>query len=214
MDADQVEIELKKLELENRKLVFETEKLKVERFKAWTGIPLLTVAATVALAIWTQYQKTTDDFALKAADIVMSATTANGVANKAFALKKVFPDRLPENFASSFDPKTLPYVAAPLEPALSHLELISLLAPQSASTPELVKLLRALYPNDPKLALVPNGYGTRPANEIEIGARSAAPSLASPIAAKPRPADAQLRFRQLDSGGARVCDPRSPSLCQ
>ena len=45
------------------------------------------------------------DFELKAAEIVLNSESPYAAAGKAGALAKLFPDRLPPDFAKSFDPK-------------------------------------------------------------------------------------------------------------
>lgn len=96
--------------LERDKLELEKRKLRVEWAKAvGSWIPLLAILATVALGVWELREKSRADFELKAAEIVLNASSPIASANKAYALKKIFPERLPANFAESFDPNSLPY---------------------------------------------------------------------------------------------------------
>jgi hypothetical protein len=126
-----LDVEREKLELERAKVELEGEKLKVEKFKAlWTGIsimvPLLVAVITIGFGVWSQMkqsqnqfeiqklqaeiqselqrQQARSQFEIKAAEIVMNTETPLGAQTKAKALANMFPDRLPSNFAASFDP--------------------------------------------------------------------------------------------------------------
>jgi hypothetical protein len=117
--------------LEYEKLELEREKVRLERFKVWwTGIsimvPLLVAAVSISFGMWTQSQQAKlqseiqaqqakvqlelqdrqarSQFELKAAEIVMNTETPLGALTKARALANMFPERLPKNFAETFDP--------------------------------------------------------------------------------------------------------------
>ena len=62
---------------------------------------------TVTFGIWTQYEHARSEFEIKAAEIVLKTENASQARDTAIALSKLFPSRLPENFAESF-PKNLP----------------------------------------------------------------------------------------------------------
>jgi hypothetical protein len=132
--------------LEHEKLALERQRLRLEWFKVWTGIPLITAAITVALAVWTQYQKASDDFALKAAELVMNSSSPAGAANKAAALRNLFPERLPPSFAKSFDPGSVPYRFNLGDAPPTRAEVFAMLASQAKSKEELTVLLKELYP--------------------------------------------------------------------
>jgi hypothetical protein len=98
--------------LEHEKLQLERDKLKLERFKVWfSWIPVLAIVAPIAYGIWEHGQNARAEFELKAAEIVLTASSPHAAANKAFALKRIFPNRLSEDFAESFDPNALPHSA-------------------------------------------------------------------------------------------------------
>jgi hypothetical protein len=124
-------LENRKLELERDKFTeevktnreksqIEWEKLQVEKLNAnrsliSSSLPLLAAFATLAFSIWSfrkQAQQQTAmqaetarlQFEVKAAEIAFSGKTPEAVANRAKALKAMFDGRLPQNFASSFDP--------------------------------------------------------------------------------------------------------------
>lgn len=126
-----VDYEREKIGLEREKVQLERDSVKLERVKArWVAIsiivPLVVAAGTVAFGIWSQkqqagnqlqiqnqqaryesdlqVQQARDQFALKAAEIVMNAEGPLQAKNKARALANLFSDRLPSNFAESFDP--------------------------------------------------------------------------------------------------------------
>ena len=108
------------LEFEREKLELEREKVKLERFKTWwTGIaiiiPLVVAIVTIGFTSQSQHdqaklqlelqtQEAKTQFELKAAEIVMNTESPLGAQIKAKALASLFPDRLPKNFAASFDP--------------------------------------------------------------------------------------------------------------
>lgn len=118
--------------LEYEKLELEREKIRLERFKVWwTGIsimvPLLVAAVSISFGMWTQSQQAKfqselqvqqaklqlelqsqqarSQFELKAAEIVMNTPSPIGAQTKARALANLFSERLPKNFAESFDPR-------------------------------------------------------------------------------------------------------------
>ena len=104
-----IDVEREKLILEREKLELERAKVEVERQKAkWmavgVAVPILAVAATVMLGVWSQYQKARDDFALKAAEILLAGDNPITTQNKAKALSTLFPSQLPRDFAKSFNP--------------------------------------------------------------------------------------------------------------
>lgn len=86
----------------------EYDKLKIERIKAWGSvfsIPMsfLIATLTIVYGIWSHDARSRVDFEMKAAEIViMSSSSPSEAANKAIALKKLFPNRLPPNFAEAF----------------------------------------------------------------------------------------------------------------
>jgi hypothetical protein len=133
--------------VERAKLELEREKLAVEKFKAWSGAiavaaPLLAIAATIGIAVWGQYQKARDDFALKAAEIIMNTDNPDVTYNKARTLAKIFPNHLPPDFAKSFDPGSL----SPDE-AKSRMELLGLLAAKPEHAKEIVTFWKIMFPD-------------------------------------------------------------------
>lgn len=120
--SDEVAVARLKLETEqagfNRQL--ELQKLEMEKTKAWiTGgsmmVPLMVAAFTLALGVWNQnqqarLQRETQEraeraqFELKAAELVLNEKGPVGAKNKAKALQALFPDKLPKDFVSSFNP--------------------------------------------------------------------------------------------------------------
>lgn len=89
-------------------LQIEHKKLKIERIKAWGSvfsIPMsfLLTTLTIVYGIWSHDARSRVDFEMKAAEIVIiGSSSPSEAANKAIALKKLFPNRLPANFADAF----------------------------------------------------------------------------------------------------------------
>lgn len=106
-EGQQLAIEREKLAIENQKLDIEAEKLKVERFKAWSMgvsifVPLLIAVLTIAYNVKLQEERARVDFELKAAEIVMAASSPAAATNKAIVLTELFPDRLSMHFRETF----------------------------------------------------------------------------------------------------------------
>lgn len=148
VETSLADAEREKLAIEREKLVVEREKLLVERYKArWSAIgvavPLFAVAATVALGIWSQYQKSRDDFALKAAEILLQGDSPDSTKNKAITLQSLFPQQLPSDFAKSFDPAQFGADTIP-----SQKELLQLMAAKPENAMQILALWRAMFPED------------------------------------------------------------------
>jgi hypothetical protein len=107
--ADDKELEHAKLALERDKLDFEREKFKetqkLEYNKAWAlSIPLLVAMLTVFYSVYSSNIDARNNFELKAAEIVMNSQGPLETYHKAQALKALFGDDLPREFADDFDP--------------------------------------------------------------------------------------------------------------
>ena len=138
-------LEERKLALEETKVEIEFEKLRVERLKGWTTggsivMSLLIAALTIAFGMWSQHRQVMtqidlqnrqskaqldlqemsarSQFEIKAAEVVMDTNIPGVTHNKAKALLALFPGRLPENFAKSFDPSK--YTEKPLSNTTGH----------------------------------------------------------------------------------------------
>lgn len=101
-------IEEDRVSVDKRKVDIDAESLQVERFKAWwTGfsiiLSLLIGSATLGVGIWQQRRQAVEQFEAKAAEIVMNARGPHEALNRAKTLAALFPNRLPPNFAESFD---------------------------------------------------------------------------------------------------------------
>ncbi|MGE5492268.1 MAG: hypothetical protein ACM31P_13375 [Actinomycetota bacterium] len=147
-------VEREKLSIERDKLQLEREKLEVERLKAkWTAIgvtvPIVVVAATVMLGIWSQYQKGRDDFALKAAEILMAGENPITTQNKAKALAVLFSSQLPPDFAKSFDPDAFGHSDDTLA---SKRDLVNLMAAHPTDSEKILAMWKAMFPGDEWLA--------------------------------------------------------------
>ncbi len=111
MTPDEIQIEHDKLALESRRVRLEEQREQRERWTRWLTafatpvavfVPLLVAALTFSNN--TSAQKAADErqFALEAAQIVMTAKTPLGTQRRAEALAALFPQRLPVNFGRSF----------------------------------------------------------------------------------------------------------------
>jgi hypothetical protein len=136
-------LDVEKVAIEKEKLLLERDKMKLETHKVWlTGasifIPLLIAAISFSISFYTsaqqaklqtqlqakqaenqlamQERQAKDQFELKAAEIAMNARTPLEAKTKAKALANLFPDRLPSNFAESFDPNLYSMQVAKTKP--------------------------------------------------------------------------------------------------
>jgi hypothetical protein len=121
-------------------------------------IPLLIAALTFANASFTQDRQAEDqlalqaqqaqaEFELKAADIVMASDSAAGTYNKARAMRALFPNRLPLDFADSFNPSdfTSSNEAGVVQ---SKKELLNLLADHPSERQQIIDTWKYLFPDD------------------------------------------------------------------
>ena len=89
--------------LEKLKLKMDYERIRIERFKTKGTVfsivvPILVAAATIFYGIWSENQRAKTSFEIKAAEIVMNASSPQSATNKAVVLSELFPDRLPKDF--------------------------------------------------------------------------------------------------------------------
>ena len=143
-----IDVEQENLSIEREKLVVEREKLEVEKYKArWTAIgvavPILVIAATVALGIWSQYQKGRDDFSLKAAEILLQGDSPDVTKNKAIALQSLFPNQLSKDFARSFEPTQFGTNTVPAQK-----ELLQLMASRPEDAVRILAMWKSMFPDD------------------------------------------------------------------
>lgn len=127
-NLEKLKLEKLKLQWEQEKAIadrkFELEKIELENrlnFKdIISGVSIIISVLIVIITLWANdqgqiKQEESDrnlaklsaeyDFQLKAAEIVMDSDSATETRNKAIALKRLFGDRLPKNFAENFDIK-------------------------------------------------------------------------------------------------------------
>lgn len=158
------EFEREKIKFEREKLDFEKKKQKLEWWKMGTGVPLIAAFITGLLAFLGQFQKARDDFTLEAAEIVRSAQSPYGAANKADALKTIFPKKLSDGFSIAFHPESL-YVHVSWK--IDRYDFLRLLADKTHDPAVVIKYAKALFPEDSifqnisKMKL--RGYSTRSA---------------------------------------------------
>jgi hypothetical protein len=144
-------IELEKLALEKKKVDLEQAKLEVERQKAkytavGVAVPIVVIAATVMLGVWSQYRKGQDDFALKSAEILLQGDNPLTTQNKAKALATLFPSQLPRDFAKSFDPDAFAHTEP--DRLTPRRDLVNLMAAHPADAERILAIWKAMFPSD------------------------------------------------------------------
>jgi hypothetical protein len=140
--------EEQRIEIEREKLNVEKEGIKFERFKLITTsisvcVPLLALFATVFLGIWSQKQKDTNDFNLKAAEITLNTDNPWVTYNKAQSLRQIFPKILPDDFAKTFNPETIG-----VDETNSKKELFNLIAAHPEHAKQIIQIWMAIFPGD------------------------------------------------------------------
>jgi hypothetical protein len=107
-------------EIENKKLAIESEKLRLDNSASkWAGVssagPLIVALGTLVFSILSfrtqgrqqanlQLDAAKLQFDIKAAEIAFAGQSPTAVANRAKALKAIFPSRLPSDFTTGFSP--------------------------------------------------------------------------------------------------------------
>jgi hypothetical protein len=158
LDANELELEKQKLALEERRVVIDERKA---RQGFWTRVTVLIpiVAALIALGgtalsrhqesrdeIKLQELEAQDAFELKAVELVMSAETAFETLTRAKAVKALFPQRLPDGFAATFDPERNTDFRFRI--IASKKELLTLLAEHPQQRQQILETWRSLFPGD------------------------------------------------------------------
>ena len=122
-------------------------------------IPMLLGIYAVRSQVSSAYElkriESENDFALKSAEIVMSARNPFGVRKKAEVLLDLFKGRLPENFVASFDPGKHVHVGPSDE---SKLVLLKLIVSNMEKEQEILRLWGRMFPLDPLQELFPGDY--------------------------------------------------------
>jgi hypothetical protein len=130
-----------KFELEQRKVQIEEEKLELQRrAMIVTGISIFVPLLIGVYAIRAQSRS---GFELKAAEIVLNAKSPFASLTKAKALKALFPKRLPDSFASTFDPKE--YAGPSVE---NKIEILKIIAANAEHKQEIITMWKQLFPAD------------------------------------------------------------------
>jgi hypothetical protein len=161
------DLEQRKIDLEYDKLKqeekIEQAKFEVERSKArWTAlsifIPLIAIAITLVfnhlsaldkakadLALETKKVKA--DFLLKSAEIIMSKQIGDPyeAQMKAKVLSQMFPDALPADLATRFDPSGYDY---PVWSESNAENIFLRMIAQKTNKREFIQIWKALFPND------------------------------------------------------------------
>jgi len=160
LEQRKIDLEYDRLKQEER---IEQAKLEVERSKArWTAlsifIPLITIAVTLVFSHFAdlnkaqadlalESRKAKADFLLKSAEIIMSKQIGDPAEAqmKAKVLSKIFPDELPHDLATRFNPSEYDYpVWSDSNAENIFLQMIA----QQTNKREFIQIWRALFPND------------------------------------------------------------------
>ncbi|MFN2498667.1 MAG: hypothetical protein ABR557_06225 [Pyrinomonadaceae bacterium] len=139
--SSSAQLDKPKFELEQRKVQIEEEKLELQR-KAMlvTG---LSVFVPLLIGVYAIRAQARSGFELKAAEIVLNAKSPFASLTKAKALKTLFPKRLPESFARTFDPKE--YAAPSVE---NKIEILKIIAANADYKQEIIAMWKQLFPAD------------------------------------------------------------------
>jgi hypothetical protein len=173
MDADQLELERQKVQLEERRVATEERTARhgfwtrlgvvlplaaalvafggsvlVQRLNARDALELQTNTARAALAL--QTKKAVDDFELKVAEILMAAKGPYETRGRAIALRQIFPSRLGDKFAITFNPEDATDRAAFIHDrtVASKKRLLNLLAEHPQDRQQIIETWRRLFPDD------------------------------------------------------------------
>ena len=117
-----------------------------------TGLSIL-IPLFAALLVARAQARTS--FELKAAELVLGSQNPFAARNRAEILKKLFPVRLPQDFAQAFRPEEHARVGPSTE---SKLELLKLIAAHPGREADVVTLWRRMYPKDTLERLFPGDY--------------------------------------------------------
>lgn len=161
--------------LEREKLALEREKLAVERTKTkWAAIsvivPLLAAILTIAFGLWTNHQQEKSQFETKVAEIVMQSESPREALGRAQTFMAMFPDRLPKDFASAFDPDE--FTNQETDTSEAKKEFLKLLADKGLTKEEVVKVWKHLFSDDEwikdfSLEFILSSDGVRPNKSVE-----------------------------------------------
>jgi len=137
------------------------------RIEIWKG--LISGAALLIpllIGIYSIRAQARSNFELKAAEIVMNAKNVFGVRKRADVLRELFPDKLRQDFADSFDPQKH---TSPGPSPESKLELLKLIVAAPDRESEIVNLWRRMYSGDKLEQLFPGDFE----EESKEGSRAA-----------------------------------------
>lgn len=139
-------------EIERQKLDVERQKLQLEKLKAWLTassifFPLVLGIIVIYLQVRTAFKireaEAKSAFELKAAEIVLNSADPFAASGRASALSDLFPNRLPEKFADSFNPDEVSN--AGIEEVKV---LLPLLVKQNTDMQEVLRLWKQILPHD------------------------------------------------------------------
>jgi hypothetical protein len=169
LDREKIAIEREKIAMERERLDLEPQKLREERCRtlltAGSIFGSVLIAALTffyhicalhqeaALAHELQVVEAQAAFELKAAEIVMDTQTPLAAKNRTRALADLFPDRLPSDFAITFDPAVYGG-STPLE---ARIELFRALVEYPDRALEIHSLWSDAFPSKDWWLFIPSG---------------------------------------------------------
>ncbi len=110
------------------------------------GGPLTVMALTLIVMALNVREQNRMNFQLRAAELVMRERPSVSPETSASALRSLFGDRLPNDFASHFTSETFP--RADIEGLRSQKELIQLLAAHPRERGPIIDTWKRVFPND------------------------------------------------------------------
>ena len=151
IELEKLKIEQEKIRLEQARLQLDENRFKEEnKFRYFTFIsilvPLLTIAFSIGISIWSQRKQAESDFILKAAETVIDSKSPSESDNKLKALEYLFPDQLPGNFSttlSNFEPSD--FSGGPSYD--NKMNFLNLMASSGTSKDEILEMYKKLFPD-------------------------------------------------------------------
>lgn len=173
-----------RLEFEKQKFVVETKRgndqLQNEKTKTYwsavsTIVPIIAALLTLGYSIWSFRKQSIEaarlqnegaklQFEIKAAEIAFAGKTPRAVEHRGRILKKIFGDRLPENFPAPFE------AGEPKETPAEKITFLELLLKNPGKEQQILKLWTALFGElgDPWLERVKPIVTAGASNELNI----------------------------------------------
>jgi len=147
---EKIKLEQDKFRLDQSRLRLDEERFKVEKkFKAWTMlsivIPLIVIAVSVSISVWSQYKQAQTDFVLRAVDTVMTSKSPSEAQNKLNALLFLFPNQMPDDFSTLLSKFNSDDFSEDSNYE-NKMNFLNLMANSGASKEEILEMYNELFP--------------------------------------------------------------------